>query len=1005
MLTLQLSLTDELLWGLWAESGDTPAVKGRLQPSPGFVPRDRLDGWLHELGIDLGHDPADPPTAMLSLPHAERRLLTSGGETLAPRRLDQAVLRERAVPVRLFDTPALLALLERLPATPPPVIRYGDSLTAARRLCILALRVLAQGQYHPDLVTGVQDVAFADWRPVLAAPGLTEAWHAWLSRMPLVLLAGITVDQMQDLATGGLLNVLVDQLARTWLSAHRWPTLDTAAATSPGGRWLTALSQPESAIGLTAATQATLNQSLGGWLGHVREPDAATLCLQLVEPVPDDAEGTWILSYWLQSTRDPSLLIPAEEVWAGGEDWLQTLKLQAARGPLLTDLARAATVVPAIRRTLDEIDPQHARLSTAEAGDFLLHAAPRLLEMGIALRVPIWWQTPVRPTVRLQLETPERLPSLGLDAVCDFRWEVAMGDGQISPDELQALANAKQPLVQWRGRWVALRPEDLSKAADWLEKRPTAGRAGLVEAMRLQVDAAEWDDAGITPVVTAGWIADVLSGELSERLATVPPPATLHAVLRPYQQRGLDWLTFCDQLNIGACLADDMGLGKTVQLLALLASRRAVGETGTTLLVCPMSVVGNWQREAGRFVPSLRVYVHHGGSRQTGAAFAKRIADTDLVITTYGLVARDLKLLQAVSWERLVMDEAQHVKNPDSRQAKAVVAVPARQRVALTGTPVENRLDELWSIMHVLNPGLLGGRKPFQDRFALPIERERDVATAERLRRLIGPFVLRRLKNDPAIITDLPEKLEMKAFCNLTGEQASLYQAVLDDMLERIEGLDAMARRGLVLATMTKLKQICNHPALFLHDDSALAGRSGKLIQLEDCLTDVLSVGDKALVFTQYAGMGHMLQAHLLAVFGITVPFLYGGTSQKARMAMVDAFQSVDGPPVLLVSLKAGGVGLNLTAATHVIHYDRWWNPAVENQATDRAYRIGQTRTVQVRQFVCLGTLEERIDRMLEDKRDLADRIVGTGEGWLTELSTASLREVLALSADAMMED
>jgi SNF2 family DNA or RNA helicase len=449
-------------------------------------------------------------------------------------------------------------------------------------------------------------------------------------------------------------------------------------------------------------------------------------------------------------------------------------------------------------------------------------------------------------------------------------------------------------------------------------------------------------------------------------------------------------------------VAGGMLCHNTVQLLALTAGDGP--EVGPTLLVCPMSLVGNWQREAAKFAPELRVHVHHGAERPRGAKFAAAVSAADIVVTTYSIAARDAEALGEVAWHRVVVDEAQAIKNAATRQAAAVRALPARHRVAVTGTPVENRLADLWSIMEFANPGLLGAAAAFKKKYAEPVERHGDEEAAERLRRITGPFVLRRLKTDKSIISDLPEKLEMEVLCNLTGEQASLYQAVVDDMMERIESSEGIERRGLVLATMTKLKQVCNHPAQFLHDGTRMSGRSGKLARLEEILDEVLAAGEKALLFTQYAEFGAMLRAHLSGRTGREVLYLHGGVSKKDRDAMVARFQGEGGPSLFVLSLKAGGTGLTLTAANHVVHVDRWWNPAVEDQATDRAYRIGQRRAVQVRKFVCAGTVEEKISEMIRDKRGLAARIVGTGEQWLTEMSTSELRNLFALEAGAVVE-
>jgi SNF2 family DNA or RNA helicase len=435
-----------------------------------------------------------------------------------------------------------------------------------------------------------------------------------------------------------------------------------------------------------------------------------------------------------------------------------------------------------------------------------------------------------------------------------------------------------------------------------------------------------------------------------------------------------------------------------------LLYERQVAANGVepALVICPTSVVGNWKREIQRFAPKLRVLVHHGGDRARGEAFVAAAQEHDVVISSYGLARHDVDDLVQVLWGDVILDEAQNIKNPQAKQTLAIRRLPAANRVAMTGTPVENRLSELWSIMQFLNPGFLGSQAGFRRSFALPIERYQDRSATERLKGLVGPFILRRLKTDSTIIQDLPDKLEMKVYCNLSTEQATLYESVVQESLERITSAEeGIERRGVVLGSLTRLKQVCNHPAQFLGDGSALPGRSGKFDRLGEMLEEALSVGDRALVFTQFAELGHMLRGYLQSLFGLEVLFLHGGTPQKQRDQMVARFQQGGGgPPVFILSLKAGGTGLNLTAANHVFHFDRWWNPAVEDQATDRAFRIGQTRDVQVHKFLCAGTLEERIDLMIEGKKALAESVVGAGEGWLTELSTDELRDIMSLRKD-----
>ncbi|NLA31823.1 MAG: DEAD/DEAH box helicase, partial [Methanomicrobiales archaeon] len=420
------------------------------------------------------------------------------------------------------------------------------------------------------------------------------------------------------------------------------------------------------------------------------------------------------------------------------------------------------------------------------------------------------------------------------------------------------------------------------------------------------------------------------------------------------------------------------------------------------LLVCPTSIVGNWQREFDRFSPNLAVTVHHGSNRAADDAFVTQVGTSDVVITTYQVAVRDRDLLESTDWNSIILDEAQNIKNPSTKQAKAVRALQAPRRIALTGTPVENRLTELWSIMEFLNPGYLGSFESFQSGFAIPIERYHDPKTTDNLREMIRPFVLRRMKTDRSIISDLPEKMEMKVYCNLTTEQATLYEAVVQEMLERAETAEGIQRRGIVLGGLTRLKQICDHPALFLHDKTTFGGRSGKIERLDEMLEAVLESGERALIFTQFAEFGGLLEGYLCERFGTAVLYLHGRTPRAKRDAMVQQFQQPGGPPLFILSLKAGGTGLNLTAANHVFHLDRWWNPAVENQATDRAFRIGQTRDVQVRLMISSGTLEEQIDRLIEEKMALADQVVGKGEDWIGSLSTDQLRELLTLRRDAV---
>jgi len=924
----------------------------------------------------------------------------------------------------------------------------------AARSAEMIVELITRGRVLPTLEpagTGWR----ARWRPVIDGHDRgrirTLSWA-----LPLSFTAADTADLdhdhvdtrpgTPDATLRSYLWSITDALARRFLTDRlpaNVPSVRPRPSTKSGpvDAWLDALTSPDGTVAAGDDELQALCDTLEAWHATENvETESVRTCFRIVPP-PDDPEGVdvaddeWQIEFVLQAVDDPSLLVSAQDVWADGPE-LTALERHAGHADehLLRGLGRAARLVPSLGSALASAEPCAQVTDASGALAFLRDGAPILEQAGFGILAPPWWRsTRGRMGLRLRARSTPRggtsATTVGLDGLCDIRWEAALGDDRIELAELRALARLKQPLVRIRGQWVELREGDIAAAIAAVSRKGAAeNRMSAGEVMRsaLGIEQAS-GDLPVVEVEADGWLGDLLAGAEDRRLEARPTPDGFAGELRPYQQRGLAWLAFLGDLGLGACLADDMGLGKTAQLLALVvdghspratvpAPRRRSGSTktadsvvsrstGPTLVLCPMSLVGNWQREAARFAPELSVYVHHGPDRLEGNAFTRRAGQMDLVLSTYGLAARDQQLLATVPWSLLVLDEAQQIKNSAARTTQSVRAIPAERRIAMTGTPVENRLSELWSIMQFLNPGLLGSQKAFRERFAIPIERDGDDEAAAQLRRITSPFVLRRLKTDRSIIADLPDKIEMKEFCTLTREQASLYQAVVDDMLARIDEANGMERRGLVLATMMKLKQVCNHPAHFLADGSSLPGRSGKLTRLVEVLDEAVAEGDRALVFTQFTQMGNLLEYHLRRHLDCDVLWLHGGVSKKVRDGMVERFQGGHGPPVFVLSLKAGGTGLNLTAATHVVHFDRWWNSAVENQATDRAFRIGQSRNVQVRKFVCGGTLEERIDDMIEAKRALAERIVGSGEGWITEMTTDQLRDVVALSADAVGDD
>jgi hypothetical protein len=746
--------------------------------------------------------------------------------------------------------------------------------------------------------------------------------------------------------------------------------------------------------------RTTVRQGEGQW----------KTCFSVIEPEIgnanlEDLDRTlriWRVAFSLQNSREPGQNIWAQDIW---ENLVPTVlnSGETLAELLLKGLGRAAKHFENLRHAFEYPYPAYVDLTTEEAYRFLSLQAPHLQQAGFLVEFPAWWSRSVKPLkTRLQLDGSafEGQSMMGFGTLVSFQWKASVGQTELSQAAFEKLVRNRLSLIPLNGQWVEIQSEDLLQTIAFFQEKPAKGEMALGEAMQMGLEADQLKTAlDEVHFDYKGWMAQLFASN-QDQMQDVAQPKGLMGTLRPYQLRGLSWLIFHHHLGFGACLADDMGLGKTIQLLALLLAERewpGQAKPGPTLLICPMSVVGNWHREAHRFAPSLRVMIHHGSDRLSHMAFRRTAPRFDLVITTYALAARDRETLSATEWHRIALDEAQNIKNAGAQQTHAIRSLPGKHRLALTGTPVENRLSELWSILDFLNPGYLGSQKDFQTRFALPIERQGSKEKVRMLRQLTQPFILRRLKTDTRIIQDLPEKIEMKVYCDLTEEQASLYQAYVQAQLAAIEKADGLSRNQLVLTTLMKLKQICNHPAHFLKDGSALEDRSGKLMRLTEMLEEALEEGDKALIFTQFTEMGELLANHLQKCFRQRLLFMHGAVSQPKRQAMVDEFQDPAGPRLFILTVKTGGTGLNLTAASHVFHYDRWWNPAVENQATDRAFRIGQRRNVQVHKLIAIGTLEDRIDQMIERKRDLAENIMGQDEGWLTQLSTEALREVLSL--------
>ena len=910
-----------------------------------------------------------------------------------------------------------------------PGVLFGDDIKYLAKTLEYTAAIVQRGSYLPDMKP--QDGSYvSQWRPLLLAKYQDE-FNSFAAAMP-PLLCGFSCERPLGAPRGrretalSFLEELLDMLIRESQSssAERGRKVN---ASNPHEIWLRSLIWQKAPLTKWNEEMVSLYPQIRAWADSLKAVTAQPwrFFMRLEEPFaaqPEDDEangpgfapayegdpGEWILSWHLQSTQDPSLVIPAERVWSPSDTerrWFDHTQTNPRRY-MLQVLGHIASRVPAIAASLDVPCPCECRLSVEELFDFLQNHLPSVIDEGIQVQFPAaWGDISSRPKLSLQasIHDPASFAvggQISLGDMLDVDWSAALGNDILTQEELAMLTELKTPLTNIRGRWVILYKDEIEKITAALKKAPKKieRKEALLSSLRL-----EHEDTPVSEMTGSPWLTSVrsmLTG--AAPLQEMDAPEGFAGHLRPYQGKGLAWLSKLVKLGMGACLADDMGLGKTVQTLALIKELRGSGETRPVLLICPTSVMENWRRETEKFVPGMETLIHHGIKRNKKEAFSEEALENKLVVSSYSLLYRDNALFAKVGWAGIILDEAQNIKNPDTCQSRAARAIKADWHIALTGTPVENHVGDIWSLMEFLMPGLMPNRSRFSREILRPVQAGEKKAM-DKVRRLTSPFILRRLKTDKEIINDLPEKIETKEFCPLSREQATLYSTVTTALERTLSGAEGIRRKGMVLGAITALKQICDHPLLYIKDKSEYANRSGKMARLSELAEEMLSAGDRALIFTQYAEMGELLKKFLQETFGREVLFLHGGVPREKRDEMVRRFQEDEAaPPFFVLSLKAGGTGLNLTRANHVIMFDRWWNPAVEQQAVDRAYRIGQKSNVQVHYFSCKGTLEDKIEKLIENKRELAEMLVGTGETWLTELDDSDLHELFSLDKDAV---
>ncbi len=812
------------------------------------------------------------------------------------------------------------------------------------------------------------------------------------------------------------LHLLADHWIRLQAEKQRegFPMLPKEPAPTAQAEWLDSLYRSNSLLSSAFFDFSVLEKQIKTWQSSflIQKTLPFQLLLQVKEPAEDEegeSTSSWHLEYLIQSRTDPSLIIPLKEVWQESS-WVSSC-CYVSTSQLFQGVYHLLGLASKLCGELLDFSHQ-ARPSESDIGmdqllDLIYQKREILEKAGIRLLFPDNWKDS-RHQLRMDVQVhdfEDNKSFFSLDRLVSFDWKISIGDKELDQKELNALVKLKTPLIRIRGQWLLLDQENLTKVLQAVQKRKK--KLPLGHLLRQGLESLESTNS--LPYCLhfgAGFkqFQDILDKNFLEEPLQLP--GNLEQILRPYQRQGVAWLHTLKSCGLHPCLADDMGLGKTLQVLALLSKEHHdKSSLKPSLLICPTAVLENWKKEGERFTPDLSLYIHHGSKRLHGIQLKKESSKHQLVVTSYALALRDREDLHALDWENLILDEAQNIKNHESQQCKAIKKVEANFRLALTGTPLENHVGDLWSLFDFLQPGWLGNNAEFQTHFYRPIQVYGKPDRIEALQRMTQPFILRRVKTDPTIIADLPDKIESKEYCLLSKEQVSLYEACLKNSMQEIERSEGISRRGKILSLILHLKQICNHPAQYLKESKTLEyKRSGKLSRLWELLREIAEKKEKALLFTQYTQLGELMQAMLQQSFQEQCFFYHGGLTRSKREKILEQFERDPHASWLILSLKAGGTGLNLTSANHVFHVDRWWNPAVENQATDRAFRIGQHKNVHVHKMICTGTMEEAVDQLIEKKTSIAGQIISNGENWLSEMSNSSLRELLMLRREVLRE-